>query len=399
MKQIAVGLNAAQDGFGYGRPKGPRILQILTRADLGGAQVHVLDLLRGLQGDFDMVLATGEEGYCTEQARALGIECHLLPGLVQRIDPLCDLKALTSAVLAIRKIRPDLVHCHTTKAGLIGRLAARLLNVPAIYTVHTWCFTEGTSRSWRAFGLPSETVAARWARRIITVSDANRMAAISKGVANPDKFVTVHNGVEDCSVRAKPGAGSTPRIVMVARFVAQKNQALLIEAVARIGSPLILTLVGDGPLRQQAVQLAAACPAHIKVEFLGQRQDVAEILAAANLFVLSTNWEGFPLSILEAMRAGLPVIATDVDGVREAVTDGENGLLVRARDLDGLTEAIRRLVADPAIRERMGARGRIAYEERFSVGAMLRKTSSVYDITLGRTLLQSRNQPFHALVN
>jgi glycosyltransferase involved in cell wall biosynthesis len=135
------------------------------------------------------------------------------------------------------------------------------------------------------------------------------------------------------------------------------------------------------------------------VEFLGQRQDVAEILAASNLFVLSTNWEGFPLSILEAMRAGLPVIATDVDGVREAITDGDNGLLVRARDLDGLTEAIRRLVADPAIRERMGARGRIAYEERFSVGAMLRKTSSVYEITLGRTLLQSRNQPFHALVN
>ena len=399
MKQTAVGLNAAQEGLGYGRPKGPRVLQILTRADLGGAQVHVLDLLRGLQGDFDMVLATGEEGYCTEQARALGIECHLLPGLVQRIDPLCDLKALASAMHVIRKIRPDLVHCHTTKAGLIGRLAARLLNVPAIYTVHTWCFTEGTSRSWRAFGLPSETVAARWARRIITVSDANRMAAISKGVANPDKFVTVHNGVEDCSARAKPGAGVTPRIVMVARFVAQKNQALLIEAVARIGSPLILTLVGDGPLRQQAAQLAAACPAHIKVEFLGQRQDVAEILAASNLFVLSTNWEGFPLSILEAMRAGLPVIATDVGGVREAVTDGDNGLLVRARDLDGLTEAIRRLVADPAIRERMGARGRIAYEERFSVGAMLRKTSSVYEITLGRTLLQSRNRPVHALVN
>jgi len=393
---IAVERKAGPESFGYGRPRGPRVLQMVTRADLGGAQVHVLDLLRGFRDDFDMVLATGEEGYCTEQARALGIECHLLPGLVQRIDPLCDLKALASAVRAIRKIRPDLVHCHTTKAGLIGRLAARVLNVPAIYTVHTWCFTEGTSRSWRAFGLPSETLAARWARRIITVSEANRMAAISKRVAHPDKFVTVHNGVEDCSARAQPGAGSTPRIVMVARFVTQKNQALLIEAVARIGSPLILTLVGDGPLRQQAVEAAAACPPHIKVEFLGQRQDVAEILAASNLFVLSTNWEGFPISILEAMRAGLPVIAADVDGVREAVTHGDNGMLVRVRDRDGLTEAIRRLIADPALRERMGARGRIAYEERFSIGAMLRKTSSVYETTLKRTLTQSRNQPFHA---
>jgi glycosyltransferase involved in cell wall biosynthesis len=392
MMKIAAELIAAQDGFRYRQPKRPRILQIVTRANLGGTQVHVLDLLRGLRGAFEMVLATGEEGYCTEQARALGIECHLLPGLVQTIDPLSDLKALASTVRAIRKIRPDLVHCHTTKAGLIGRLAARLLNVPAIYTVHTWCFTEGTSRAWRSLGLPSETVAARWARRIITVSDANRMTAISKRIANPDKFVTVHNGIADCSARARPGAGNTPRIVMVARFVAQKNQALLIQALTRIGSPLILTLVGDGPLRQQAEQVAAACPAHIQVEFLGERQDVAEILAASNLFVLSTNWEGFPISILEAMRAGLPVIATDVDGVREAIADGDNGLLVRVRDLDSLVEAIRTLIADAALRERMGGRGRIAYEEQFSLGAMLRKTISVYEVTLGTTLVQSRNQ-------
>jgi glycosyltransferase involved in cell wall biosynthesis len=385
MTEIAVGLGAGQNSFGSRRPKGPRVLQIVTQANVGGVTVHVVDLLRGLHGDFDMVLATGEEGYLTEQARALGIECHLLPGLVRNIHPLCDLKAFTSVVRAIRKIQPHLVHCHTTKAGLIGRLAAHLLSIPAIYTVHTWCFTEGTARSWRAFGLPSEILAARWAQRIITVSDANRVAAIRKRVANPDKFVTVHNGVEDCFARAKPGAGSMPRIVMVARFVEQKNQALLIQAVARIGRPLILTLAGDGPLRQQAEQVAAACPSHIKVEFLGERQDITKILAASNLFVLSTNWEGFPVSILEAMRAGLPVIATDVDGVREAVTDGDNGLLVRARDLDGLVDAIRLLIADPALRERMGERGRLAYEERFSVSGMLRKTRTIYENTLRGT--------------
>jgi glycosyltransferase involved in cell wall biosynthesis len=382
MKNTRVEPNSKQEHVGRARPNGPRVLQIVTRANLGGTQVHVLDLLRGLRSDFEMVLATGEEGYFTEQAKALGIECHLLPGLVQAIDPLRDSRAVLSTLRAIRKIQPDLVHCHTTKAGLIGRLAARLLRVPVVYTVHTWCFTEGTSRLWRALGIPSETVAARWARRIITVSESNRTTAISKRIANPEKFVTVHNGIEDRSERANPGTGNPPRIVMVARFVPQKNQSLLIQAVAGIQSPVILTLVGDGPLHEQAVLAAAACPAHVKVEFLGERQDVAKILSESNLFVLSTNWEGFPISILEAMRAGLPIIATNVDGVSEAVIDGDNGLLVGPGDLHGLREAIRVLVADPALRERMGQRGRLAFEERFSIRAMLSKTLAVYESTL-----------------
>ena len=362
--------------------KRPRILQVVTRANVGGVAIHVMDLLRGLQGEFDMVLATGEEGYLTEQARALGIQCHLLPGLVQPIDPLSDLKAIRSTVSRIRKVQPDLVHCHTTKAGLIGRLAARIANVPSIYTVHTWCFTNGTARTWRTFGPPSETIAARWARRIITVSDANRMAGIRRRIADPHKFVTVHNGVEDCFARANPGSGEIPRVVMVARFVEQKNQMLLLEAVSRLRTPVILTFVGDGPLLQQAKQRAATCPADVKVEFLGEQRDVAKILAASNLFVLSTNWEGFPVSILEAMRAGLPVIAMDVDGVREAVIDGSNGVLVRVGDLDGLVNALRRLIADPGLRERMGATGRLAFEKRFSVGDMLFKTRRVYQETL-----------------
>jgi glycosyltransferase involved in cell wall biosynthesis len=366
------------------RRRRPRVLQIVTKADLGGAQVHVLDLLRGLQDDFELSLAVGEEGYCTEQAREMGIECHVLPGLVQKMDPLSDLKALVSTLRALRRIQPDLVHCHTTKAGLIGRLAAALSKVPAIYTVHTWCFTEGTSRSWKAVGLPAETLAARWARCIIAVSDSNRTAAIRKRVAPAAKLITVHNGIGDVTERARPGDDSTPRIVMVARFAAQKNQALLIEAVSRLESPTILTLVGDGPLRAEAEQLAQKCPAHIKIEFLGQRRDIGAILAGAHLFALSTNWEGFPISILEALRAGLPVIASDVDGVRESVYDGDNGVLIPPRDADALTGALRRLLGDPVLRQRMGARGRTIYEERFSLPAMLRKTSAVYDLALGR---------------
>lgn len=360
----------------------PRVLQIITRADLGGAQVHVLDLLRGLRDEFELVLGIGEEGYCTEEARALGVEYRLLPGLVQKMDPLADIVALRSTIRAIRSIRPDLVHCHTSKAGLIGRLAAFLTGVPAIYTAHTWSFAEGTSRAWKLIGLPAETIASRWARYIITVSDANRIAAIHKGVAPASKLVTVHNGIADSALRAKPGIGNVPRIVMVARFVPQKNYSLLIEAVSGLEFPAILTLVGDGPLRPAAEKLASRCPAHIQIEFLGERRNIAEILSRANLFVLSTNWEGFPLSILEAMRAGLPIIATDVDGVRESVAEGDNGILVRAKDSQGLKDAIQSLILDPALRHNMGVRSRALYEHRFSLSAMIRKTTSIYALAL-----------------
>jgi glycosyltransferase involved in cell wall biosynthesis len=366
----------------------PRILQVVTKADLGGAQVHVLDLLRGFRDDFEMVLATGEEGYCTDQARSLGIDCHILPSLVQRIDPISDVKALGEAIKLIRAIRPDLVHCHTTKAGLVGRLAARLAKVPAVFTAHTWCFSEGTSLAWRALGRPAETFAALCSKKIITVSEANRTAAITRKIARADKFITVHNGGAETNHRARPGSGSPPRIVMVARFAAQKNQLLLVEAVAKLKRPAILTLIGDGPLRSQVEQAAAACPAHIKVEFLGQRRDIPELLAQADLFVLSTNWEGFPISILEAMRAGLPVISTDVNGVREAVDDGETGLLVSPRDGDGLLYVLEKLVFDPVMLERMGTRGRAKFEQFFSLDAMLRKTVSVYELAMGKRIAE-----------
>jgi glycosyltransferase involved in cell wall biosynthesis len=333
-----------------------------------------------------MILATGEEGYCTEQARSLGIECRLVPGLVHRIDPVSDCNAIRAAIKAMRQVHPDLVHCHTTKAGLIGRLAARLVNVPAVYTAHTWCFSEGTSLAWRALGRPCETVAALCSKRIITVSDANRTAALENKIAHPDKLITVHNGVPDTSHRANAAAEGPLRIVMVARFAAQKNQGLLVEAVSRLRNPVVLTLVGDGPLRAQVEAAAAACPAHVQTEFLGQRRDIPQILAQAHLFALSTNWEGFPISILEAMRAALPVIATDVNGVREAVRDGESGILVRPHDGEGLLAALSALASDPAKRLRMGSRGRALFEENFSLEAMLKKTASVYELAMGRPI-------------
>ncbi len=370
-----------------------KILLVITRAELGGGQTHVVDLLRGLRDEFEVELATGETGYLTEAAEALGIPVHVIPDLVQPMRPLQDLKALWQCFRLIRKVRPDVVHTHTSKAGVIGRLAARLAGVPSLFTAHTWCFAEGTSWKWKTIGIPVERIAARCAAQIITVSEANRALAVRHRIAAPEKFVTVHNGIADSPHRANAGENVVPRIVMVARFSEQKAQSLLIEAVAQIRAPFQLLLVGDGPLRPAVEQQVAKLNLRDRVSFLGQRMNIAEILASSHIFALFTRWEGFPISILEAMRAGLPVVASDVNGVREAVAEGSNGFLIGAGNVEMFRYRLEQLLQENSLRERLGASGRRRFENEFTVEAMLAKTTGIYRSATKRLTAPQTERP------
>ena len=356
-----------------------RLLYLITRAEIGGGQTHVADLMRGFRGQFEIHLAVGEEGYLTETARALGIPCHIAPNLVQPTRPIQDWKACREIGAIIRTIRPHLVHTHTSKAGILGRLAARMNGVPSVFTAHSWAFSEGVSKKWKAVGIPSERLAARWSSRIINVSEANRQLALRYSVGSADGLVTIHNGIADGPDRADPGRGGVPRIVMVARFAAQKNHGLLIEAAAGLGDlPFQLTFVGDGPARATIEAEARQRGLGDRIEFLGDRLDVPAILANSSVFVLTTNWEGFPISILEAMRAGLPVIASDAGGIREAVRHEYNGLVTARGDATAVRLALRELITRPQLRETYGAAGRRRFEDEFTLTAMLRKTLDVY---------------------
>lgn len=361
------------------KPQKPmHILYLITRAEMGGSQTHLLELLNGFRREFRVSLATGEEGFLTEAARLLSIETYIVPHLVQPLQPVNDLRAFGEVARLLRQLKPDLIHCHTSKAGIVGRAAAKAVGVPAVFTAHTWSFADGTSRLWKLVGTPSERLAARYTAKIIAVSDSNRSLAIQQGVVPADKVITVHNGIPDTSYRARPGDAAIPRIVMVARFAPQKNQQLLLQALAKVDTPFHLTFVGDGPTRAAAEQMAAELGLGQRVEFLGLRKDTEQILAASHIFVLSTNWEGFPITILEAMRAGLPVIATDVDGVREAVRHGQTGDLVPRGECQPLAESLAKLLRDSSLRARLGAAGRSLYDREFTRPVMLGKIAGVY---------------------
>ena len=357
----------------------PRILYVITRAERGGAQAHVLNLALALLSDFEIEIATGEEGFLTDECRCRGIPIHIVPHLQREISLISDTRALIEILRLFRQIQPDLIHAHTFKSGIIGRFAASRLGIASIYTVHMWPF--GTSEAppmWRVFGPHLERLSAEWCDRIITVARAGAEIAELYSIAPQSKIVSIHNGIDDCHERASFGANEWPIVTMVARFREPKHHEVLLRAFANIPPGPRLRLVGDGPMRGEAERLARELAIMNRIEFMGDRSDISALLAGSEVFVLASKSELFPISILEAMRAGLPVIASDVGGVSEAVIHAETGFLVPSRSVSALTEALVRLTENTDLRVRMGRAARSRFERYFLSSSMAHRTRSLY---------------------
>lgn len=360
-----------------------RFLFIIARGDsFGGSSKHVRDLAARLEKDGHRarILVGGDESMeVPRRFAARGVDYRCVSSLERSIHLVRDFRALGALRREIRVFGPDLVSTHSSKGGAIGRLACAGLGIPVLYTPHCWSFVEGFPGA-RLFRL-IERGLAPLTTKIVAVSKDERRFGLSRGVGRPGQTVVVHNGIEDYfgCVRESNAPGGPVRIVMVGRFEEQKDQPLLLRALGRLRDlGWRLTLVGDGPLKDACRELAENLGIPDRVEFAGYSDRVEDFLKEADLFVLITHWEGFPRSILEAMRAGLPVIATDVGGCRESVKDGNNGLLVPRGDLDALAGALRSLLADDSLREAMGERGRERFAGLFTFEHMYRNYRRLY---------------------
>ena len=353
-----------------------KIAYVITRCDsVGGAQIHVRDLaLESVAQGHEIVVITGQSGEITGRLEAAGVRVRVCPGLLREINPLRDLRAVRELTRIMRDELPDVVSAHSSKAGLIGRLAANRAGIPALFTAHGWAFTPGVPLTRRIAYTLIERLVERFAARIICVSDFDRQLAIARGMS-PARLVTIHNGMPDIlpELRASPAAADPVRLIMVARFDRQKDHETLFRAMATLPD-VELDLVGDGPGLEADRDLATRLGLSARVRFLGHRADVVPILARAQMFVLSSRWEGFPRSILEAMRAGLPVVASNVGGVEEAVIDGLTGFVVTPGDREEMAERLRDLVRSPKRRAEMGEAGRHRYERMFRFETMFAQT-------------------------
>jgi glycosyltransferase involved in cell wall biosynthesis len=349
----------------------PRILFLVTLAETGGAQTYVASLLAPLADGFDVAVAAHGDGPLRDAARAAGARFIPLRHVRRPLRLWRDVLGLLELLALLHRERPHIVHVNSAKAGALGRLAAWLARVPIrIYTVHGWAF--------RAHGGPA-SVLYRWAERslrplttvTICVAESERRAGLAAHTCDERTTVVIRNGVDPAGVQAAGARSGRLRLVTVGRLQAPKDAVTLIRALAALRErPFEALLVGDGPDRpavEEEIRLLGLEPA---VELAGERNDVPELLATADLFVLSSHSEGLPLSILEAMAAGLPVVASNVGGVPEAVVDGDTGLLVPPSDPQSLAAAIDRLLGDPALRRRLGQAGRTRIAEHFDLAAV-----------------------------
>ena len=364
-----------------------RVGFVVTRADVvGGAQVHVRDMALALRSrEHEVVVIVGRRGPILDPLLEAGVRVCLLSSLRRDVHPIDDMRAVVELATLLKRSKLDVVSSHSSKAGIVTRLAARLVPVPCIFTAHGWAFTDGVDRAAATLYRVSERLAAPLADRIITVSDHDRGLALRYRIAPPNKLVTVRNGMPDSaqSLRASPGVGPA-KLVMVARFERQKDHRTLLRSLAALRSEQwSLDLIGEGSLQVEAEELVRELGIDDRVTFLGARTDVAEQLAQASIFVLATNWEGLPRSIIEAMRAGLPVVATKVGGVEEAVSDGRTGFLVPRNDVTAMTDRLRRLIGDPVMRTDFGASSRDKYLRELTFDRMYDETVTVYGTVTG----------------
>lgn len=359
-----------------------KIVQLITRMDaIGGAQIHVRDLCLGLKksGHSVQIITGGTENFHKELER-YGIKIDHCQPLMRELRIVADIQAFFEVRRIIKRIQPDLIATHSSKAGIIGRVIGWTLRIPTLFTAHGWAFTEGVERKKRKMYGAIEKVIGCLTDKVITVSDYDRQLAINHKILPHEKVVTIHNGVlEQVCPKHEVDADNILQIVMVARFAPPKQQLNLINALKKIQQlEWNMVFVGDGPTLSEARALVISEGLANRVQFLGNRDDVIDILQRCHLFVLLSDWEGLPLSILEAMQCGLPIITSDVGGVKEAVKQSENGFVIPKIDEGELLNKLTLLLTDSSLRSEMGKQSRIRYEQDFKFEQMLKKTIRCY---------------------
>jgi len=369
------------------------VLTAITRLELGGAQRVVLHTAATLdRRDFDVGLAWGPGDVLDDEARAIEeLTTFEINDLVRRVAPVRDLRALTALRRAIREFRPHVVHTHSSKAGVLGRLAARLEHVPVvIHTVHGFGFTPLQSTVKRAIFFRAEKIAAGWTDHFVAVSQQNLDRGVELGLWRAEQASVIRAGIDlDHFRRGGDGAATRreliipddiPIVTQIGNFKPQKAPLDFIRAAARVAEKLTdirFVMVGDGPLRQRAEALAAELGIVDRVVFSGWWHDVPDLLAATTVSVLSSRHEGLPCSVVESLAAGVPVVATAVDGTPEVIRPGVNGELVAPGDPVSLGDAILGILTDEDRRRAMSGSAADGLDD-FDRDRMVRQLEDLY---------------------
>ena len=369
-----------------------RVLLAITRLELGGAQRVVLHTARALdRKSFAVALAWGPGDRLDDEAAAIpDLARYPVPTLVRPVAPVSDILALGSLRAAMRAFRPDVVHTHSSKAGVLGRLSARLERISTVHTVHGYGFTPLQSAAKRLTFRTVEKIMARATDHFVTVSETDRRRGIEMGLFKPERASVIRAAIDlerfynsdgGDEVRADLGVpAGVPLVTQIGNFKPQKAPLDFVRSAAAVRARVAdawFVMVGDGPLRLAAETLAHDLGVADRMIFCGWWDDIPGLLDATTVSVLTSRHEGLPCAVVESLAAGVPVVATAVDGTAEVVRSESNGLLVPPGDVGAIADAVCRLLEDDALRARMAAAARLWLGD-FDNDLMVRKQEELY---------------------
>jgi glycosyltransferase involved in cell wall biosynthesis len=370
-----------------------KVVHVITKLELGGAQKVVLMTLERLPRDrYDVALVTGPQGPLVESAtRIEDLQCVWLPSLVREIRPVQDFKALVGLYRLFRREKPHIVHTHSSKAGLLGRWAAKLAGVPFIFhTVHGFAFHDFQRPAVKGVYVWLERITTRITTKLVMVSYANAEKGERHGIFKRDHWVlcraaiSVKDFMQSDPRRRKLAEWGVPpdRLVvgMIACLKPQKSPMDFVEVAARVlkqNRQAHFVLAGDGELRPEVEKRIAEHGIGDRFTLLGWQKDMPEVYRNLDIVVLTSLWEGLPCVFSEAMAGGLPIVATNVDGAQEAIVHGESGFLHQPRDIDGMAGSVTKLLNDHELRQAMGRCGKSRVME-FDISTSMANLESAY---------------------
>jgi glycosyltransferase involved in cell wall biosynthesis len=371
-----------------------RIVHLITRLEMGGAQQNTLFCVEHHdRARFAPGLWAGAGGMLDARARTIAdADVRILPWLTHPISPVSDLKAIGRLAAMLRDV--DLIHTHSSKAGIVGRAAARVARVPAVvHTVHGWSFNDEQPPPVRRAFVELERAAARITDRIVCVSRSDRDRGLAAGIGHASQYRIVRSGIDPALYVPRAGARERVRaeilasaadvvVGSIANFKPQKGPLDLVEAarLAHRRNPRLRFLIaGDGELRPKAEREVRRAGLEGRVHFLGWREDVGDLLAAMDLFALTSRFEGLPRAVLQAIAASVPVVATDTGGVAEILEHGTTGWLAPPGRPGEFADLIVRVAADPEARAAAAIAARELLTEEFDIRRMVRVLEDLYE--------------------